>query len=62
MKFRGIDKKSEGKFITRYDIQYETEDGQPKTYEMISRNKDIKTYEELNGLWLLGLQFPGWTY
>ena len=49
MKFRGIDKKSEGKFITRYDIQYETEDGQPKTYEMISRNKDIKTYEELHG-------------
>ena len=49
MKFKGLKKTFEGKFITRYDINYETEDGQPKTYEMISRNKDIKSFEELHG-------------
>ena len=27
MVFKGIDKKAEGKFITRYDINYQTEDG-----------------------------------
>ena len=49
MKYKGIKKGDEGKFITRYDISYETEDGQSKVYEIISRNKDIKTYEELHG-------------
>ena len=38
MKFVGIEKKEQGKFITRYDVQYETVDGIVKTYEMISRN------------------------
>ena len=49
MKFKGINKLGEGKFITRYDIDYETEDGKPKKYEMISRNPDVKTFEELHG-------------
>ena len=38
MKFVGIEKKEQGKFITRYDVQYETVDGIVKNYEMISRN------------------------
>ena len=49
MKFVGIEKKEQGRFITRYDLDYETEDGQKKRYEIISRNSDIKTYDELHG-------------
>jgi len=49
MKFKGIKKLEGGKFITRYDIEYETVDGQQKIYEMISRNPDMKTYDELRG-------------
>ena len=30
MKYLGITKGDEGKFITRYDIHYQTEDGQDK--------------------------------
>ena len=49
MKYEGIKKGDEGKFITRYDVSYRTEDGQSKIYEIISRNSDIKTFEELHG-------------
>ena len=37
MQFKKVEKKCEGKFITRYDITYETVDHQKKVYEMISR-------------------------
>lgn len=47
MKFVGIEKKEEGAFITRYDITYETVDQKTKVYEIISRNKNLKTQEEL---------------
>ena len=47
MEFQGIRKILEGKFITRYDVDYVTAEGQPKTYEIISRNRDIETLEEL---------------
>lgn len=47
MKFVGIEKKEAGKFITRYDITYETVDQKTKVYEMISRNPDMHTREEL---------------
>ncbi len=47
MKYQGIRKILEGKFITRYDVDYVTAEGNPKTYEIISRNKDIRTLEEL---------------
>ena len=49
MEFKGIKKKQEGKFIACYDVEYETVDGQQKIYEMISRNRDIQTFEELHG-------------
>ncbi len=48
MKFKGLEKKQEGTFITRYDIYYETVDGQEKIYEMISRDKKLKTFEDLH--------------
>lgn len=47
MKYQGIRKIHEGKFITRYDVDYVTEEGRPKTYEIISRNRDLRTLEEL---------------
>ena len=49
MKFVGIEKKEQGKFITRYDVKYETVDGILKNYEMISRNGDITDLEGLHG-------------
>ncbi len=47
MKFESIKKVSGGKFIHRYDITYEAEDGSKKVYEMISRNPDIRTHGQL---------------
>ena len=48
MTFEGIEKKQEGKFITRYDITYRTVDGQEKVYEMISRDKNMTDFETLS--------------
>ncbi|MCR5101977.1 MAG: NUDIX hydrolase [Butyrivibrio sp.] len=48
MKFEGIEKVSTGKFITRYDLHYKTVDNKDKIYEMISRNSDIKTIQDIN--------------
>ena len=47
MKYLGIRKVLEGKFITRYDVDYVTSEGHGKTYEMISRNPNIQTLEDL---------------
>ena len=47
MIYRGIRKIHEGKFITRYDVDYLTAEGRPKTYEIISRNSNIQTLEDL---------------
>ena len=41
MEFKGLSKVHAGKFIDRYDIVYETADGNEKVYEMISRDHDI---------------------
>ncbi|MDO5403011.1 MAG: NUDIX hydrolase [Eubacteriales bacterium] len=48
MRFNGISKVHQGKFISRYDISYTTEDGQDKNYEIISRDKNLKTLKQLN--------------
>ena len=47
MKFDGVKKVDEGRFISRYDLYYTTEDDKKKVYENISRNKDIKTLEDI---------------
>ena len=47
MKYQGIRKIHEGRFITRYDVDYVTAEGHSKTYEIISRNRDIRTLEQL---------------
>ena len=48
MKFKSIEKIHEGKFITRYDLHYETASGKQKNYEMISRNKNITDFAALH--------------
>lgn len=47
LKYQGIRRVHRGRFITRYDVDYVTEAGRSKTYEIISRNPDIRTLEEL---------------
>ena len=47
MKFKYIEKKEPGRFINRYDVHYEMEDGQEKIYEMISRNPDLRDEKDL---------------
>ena len=47
MEYQGIRKVHEGKFITRYDVDYVTAEGNPKTYEIISRNRNIQSLEDL---------------
>lgn len=47
MEFKSVRKIHEGKYITRYDLAYKTVDGKDKIYEIISRNNDLKTREEL---------------
>lgn len=47
MKFREIRKGAEGRFINRYDVVYDMEDGKQLIYEMVSREKEIPSYEAL---------------
>ena len=48
MKFLGINKVSEGKYLTKYDITYETASQNRKNYEMVSRSKNLHTEEDLH--------------
>lgn len=50
MQFKSLKKVQEGKFIARYDVTYETSDGKDKVYEMISRDKNIRTFDDLRNL------------
>ena len=47
MIFKGIRKIHEGKFITRYDVDYLTAEGNEKTYEIVSRRRNMQTLEAL---------------
>ena len=47
MKFIGITKVNEGRFITAYNAEYETNLGNRKIYEMVSRDKNITSLEDL---------------
>lgn len=49
MDFKKLSKKGEGKYITRYDVEYVTADNKTKVYEMISRSNNIETFEQLHG-------------
>lgn len=47
MQVKKIEKKNEGKFITRYDITYLLDNGEEKVYEIISRDKNITDISQL---------------
>ena len=47
MTFIGIKKVNEGRFITSYNAEYETNLGNRKIYEMVSRDKNITSLEDL---------------
>ena len=49
MQYKGIHKIHQGAFLTRYDIDYETQSGLPKRYEMISRDPSVDSLEALRG-------------
>lgn len=48
MKFVKLVKKEQGKYITRYDLTYLTEDNKEKHYEMISRDNNITKFPQLH--------------
>lgn len=48
MKYISVERGERGRFITRYNVTYETELGNRKVYEIISRNNDIKGFEDLH--------------
>ncbi|MBR3538937.1 MAG: NUDIX hydrolase [Eubacterium sp.] len=48
MEIRKIEKREEGKFITRYNLTYQLQDGSAKVYEMISRDSQIRDFENLH--------------
>ena len=48
MQYKGITKNYQGKYITCYSALYETQNGFDKTYEMISRNPSVSSFEELH--------------
>ena len=47
MEFIGIEKLYESRFITRYNVQYKTNLGNIKNYEIVSRNNNLTSLEEL---------------
>ncbi len=47
MQVKKIEKKHEGKFITRYDVTYLLNNGEEKVYEIISRDKNITDISQL---------------
>ncbi len=48
MKFVSMKQVHKGKFLSRYDIVYETVDGSKKNYEMVSRAGDRTEFHELH--------------
>ena len=47
VEFNGIEKVHEGAFINRYNLTYTTKDNKKKVYEMISRNRNIDSEDQI---------------
>ena len=48
MEFISMEKREQGKYITRYDLLYKTVDNKEKRYEMISRDSNMESFEDLH--------------
>ena len=42
-----MEKVHDGRFVSRYDLKYETADGQVKNYEMVSRNHNMQSFDDV---------------
>lgn len=49
MKFEKLEKKHTGAFLHRYDIAYTDERGEKRSYEMVSRDPALDSFEKLVG-------------
>ena len=47
MQYKNIRRVHSGRYITTYHIAYETQNGHAKIYEMISRQPDMQTFDDL---------------
>lgn len=47
MKFKSIERKDGGHFLHRYDLHYTDAQGAERTYEMVSRNGNIESFDQL---------------
>ncbi|MDO4283743.1 MAG: NUDIX hydrolase [Eubacteriales bacterium] len=47
MKYTGIRKVAEGRFLSFYEVYYETGDGKRKAYEMVSRNRSMASLADV---------------
>ena len=50
MEFISIEKLYESRFITRYNVQYMTNLGNIKNYEIVSRNNNLTSLEDLKNI------------
>ena len=48
MEFKNVRKNYQGEYITYYSLEYETKGGKSKIYEMISRDSNIKDFDDLH--------------
>lgn len=48
MKFIAVEKKHTGRYLHRYDLNYESPTGESLCYEMVSRRNDIDSQEKLS--------------
>ena len=48
MEIKGIEKREQGHFITRYNLTYQLKDGSEKVYEMISRDSNMTDFADLH--------------
>lgn len=47
MRFEGIEKRESGAFLHRYNLHYTDRCGRPRTYEMVSRDAALDSYDRL---------------
>ena len=48
MKYKGYTKIHQGKYITRFDLHYQTEAGRAKDYEMVARTPELGDFASLH--------------
>ena len=47
MKFKSVEPREKGNYLHRYNFHYETDAGEERVYEMVSREPDLQTCEDV---------------